>query len=132
MVNKITSEELKKMLNMHEQYLQCIDNGKKANFDNIDLTGHTNALIGLDLSGCSFVNANMSGLNLTCVNLSESDLYGVNLANAKLHGAWSSRCLIEGANLENADFDGALIEGTNLEEAINADKAININKNLII
>ena len=131
MANKITSEELKKMLNMHEQYLQCIDHGKKANFDNIDLTDHTNALIGLDLSGCSFVNANMSGLNLTCVNFSESDLSGANLTNAKLHGAWIVGCLVEGTNFENADFDGALVEATDLEEAINTDKAININKNLI-
>ena len=93
-------EELKKIVNLHEQWLLNPKHGKKA-----------------DLERANLEIANLRGADLEEANLSRSDLGGANLEGANLRGANLRGAKLRGANLERANLEGADLEGANLREA---------------
>ena len=80
----ITAEELKKILRLHEMWLNNEKGGIYA-----------------DLSGADLRYANLSYVDLSGANLSGADLSGADLRHADLSGADLS-----GANLRHADLSG--------------------------
>ncbi|WP_092325843.1 pentapeptide repeat-containing protein [Butyrivibrio sp. YAB3001] len=87
---KIEKAEFDKRMEEHTKWLKNNEEGKRADFSDVDLSE-------MDLSGMDFSYADMMG-----VNLRSSNLAGANLSNANL---W-------GAHMHNADLTGAVIDGT--------------------
>lgn len=92
-IRKISDEELKKILRLHELWLESSrKNGKQA-----------------DLGG-----ADLRGVNLRETNLSNADLFRTYLSEANLRGADLSGANLSGANLRGANLRGANLRETNL------------------
>ena len=94
---KMTQEELKIALELHEKWLSNEPDGVK-----LDLPG-------ADLSDANLRHANLSGVNLSGANLSGASLKGANLRFAKLNGA-----NLRYANLSDADLSGSYLRRANL------------------
>ena len=90
-------KELKKVLELHEKWLNGEQGGIRADLSNTDLRG-TN-LNNADLRGADLNNADLS-----YANLSYADLRGTNLSYADLIGANLRDANLIGANLNNADL----------------------------
>jgi uncharacterized protein YjbI with pentapeptide repeats len=89
-MSAFTKEELKKILDDHQLWINDSNTGTRANL----------------------YGANLYGANLTRANLTRANLYGANLTRANLYGA-----NLDGANLDGANLDGANLDGANLTRA---------------
>ena len=107
----MTHDELKRMLESHEAWLQ---NG----------TGERANLLGIDL-----VNADLSNMDLRCANLRHTSLVTANLRFADLRGADLFCADLSGANLFGADLSEANLYGANLKGANLTDTNL-VNANL--
>ena len=100
----MTTEELKKILKDHSDWLMDNNVGSRAN------------LRGAYLSG-----ADLCGADLRDADLSGADLRGADLRGAELRGAYLSDADLSGADLRGADLLGADLSGADLSYA-NLDK----------
>ena len=90
MDNKFTKEELEKILNLHEKWLNGDEDGIRVN------------LIGADLSGADLSGADLREADLRGADLREADLREADLSEADLMGADLNRAYLSGANLRRA------------------------------
>lgn len=131
-MKKLTSNELKEILDKHNKWLANEPDGECANLSDADLRGF--CLRGVQLAGANLCSADLSEVdfsyadlrcaNLSCAKLSYAYLYGTGLHNAILRGANLScanlsdanlsHASLYAANLYNADLSGANITGANL------------------
>ena len=92
-MKKYTDEELKKIIENHQHWLNE------------------------DCEGWGNMRANLEGANLKGVNLYRANLEGANLKGANLYRAYLEGVNLEGANLEGANLEGAYLKGANLYRA---------------
>ena len=127
---KITQQELKNALELHEKWLLNKPDGVKldlrhadlsyANLSGVNLSGAN--LSGADLSWTNLKNANLrfanlNGANLRYANLSGADLSGSYLRRANLIGSILRHSDLSGANLRGADLSWADLNDANLNGA---------------
>ena len=91
----MNQDELIKVLEDHEKWLNGEDGGSRAN------------LRGANLRGADLRDANLCGANLRGANLRDANLRDANLRDADLRGA----------NLRGADLRGANLRGADLRDA---------------
>ena len=84
----MNKEELKNILKKHEDWINGIDGGKRANLIRADLR-----------------YANLKGANLKDADLRYANLKGANLEDADLRYANLKGANLKGANLEGTDID---------------------------
>ena len=101
----MTSEEIKKVLELHKKWLNKEQGGERANLRWADLSG-------ADLSG-----ADLSEANLHRADLRGADLYKANLHKANLRRADLREVILRGADLREANLSGANLRGADLYEA---------------
>ena len=99
MMDKITVEKLREIIESHGRWLRDEEAGQRA-----------------DLSGANLSRADLSRADLSCANLFRANLSGAYLSGANLSRADLSRAYLSGANLSRADLSCA-----NLSGAIGAD-----------
>ena len=87
MNNKFTKEELEKILNLHEKWLNGDEDGVRADLSRANLSG-------ANLREADLSEANLSGAYLREADLSEADLIGADLNRAYLSRANLSRARI--------------------------------------
>ena len=119
-----TTDDLKKILDLHRKYLYGEDGGSGANLSRADLSGAV--LRGAVLRGANLRDADLSGANLRDAVLSRADLSGADLSDADLSGADLSGANLSGANLSgavlrDAVLRGADLSGANLRDAVLSD-----------
>ena len=96
---------IKKILDLHEKWLNGVPGGERANLRCADLRG-------ADLS-----DANLRCADLSDANLSDANLRGADLRGADLRGA-DLRCAdLRGADLSDANLRGADLRGADLSDA---------------
>ena len=110
MNNKFTKEELEKILNLHEKWLNGDEDGVRADLSRANLSRAN--LSGANLREADLSEANLSGAYLREADLSEADLIGADLNRADLREADLS-----GANLFGADLNRAYLSRANLSRA---------------
>lgn len=76
-MKKITKEELKEILDKHQKWLFCADEGERADLSYMDLAGVD--LRSENLGGVILKGADLKGADLTDATLIETDLKGANL-----------------------------------------------------
>ena len=111
----MTSEEIKKVLALHEKWLNGEDGGERADLRGADLCGadlRDANLRGADLRGADLGNANLSYAELSYADLSYAELGNANLSNADL--GWAD---LRGANLCEAGLSWADLRGADLRGA---------------
>ena len=101
----MTSEEIKKVLDSHQKWINDEDGGERADLCGADLSGAD--LCGADLSEADLRVATLSGADLSGADLSGADLRVATLSGADLRGADLSRASLRGADLCWADLRGA-------------------------
>jgi uncharacterized protein YjbI with pentapeptide repeats len=144
-MSAFTKEELKKILDDHQLWINDSNTGTRANLYGANLYGAnltranltranlyganltranlTRAnldganLDGANLTRANLYGANLYGANLTRANLTRANLYGANLYGANLTRANLTRANLYGANLDGANLDGANLDGANLDGA---------------
>ena len=99
----MTKEELDKVLELHEKWLD----GDKA--------GERAVLFGANLRGANLRGANLRGADLLDANLRGADLRGADLIYANLRGADLRGADLIYANLRGADLNGADLRGANID-----------------
>ncbi len=92
-----TSDELKKILDLHVLFLKGDPNGVRADLAGADLTG-------ADLNGANLAGADLAGAYLSGANLSGAYLAGANLTGANLTGADLTRANLTDAVLSVFQF----------------------------
>ena len=107
---KITQEELKNALELHEKWLSNEPGGVRLDLHGVDLRLS-------DLSNANLKRANLSGADLSGVNLSEANLSDANLRHANLRGADFTFANLSDANLRHANLRGADFTFANLSSA---------------
>ncbi len=110
MIEKLSVEEIKKILEKHGKWLHNETGGERANLSGADLRSAN--LSGADLRSANLSGANLSGADLRSANLRSADLGGANLRGADLSGA-----NLRGADLRSADLGGADLSGADLRSA---------------
>ena len=111
----MTSEEIKKVLDLHKKWLNNEQGGERADLRGADLREadlHKANLRRADLRETDLSVADLSGANLSGANLSGADirwakLCGADLIKADLRGTDLSEADLCGANLREADLCGA-------------------------
>jgi len=103
-------EDIIKILNLHQKWLNNEPTGVRANLYGANL--YVANLYGANLARANLCGANLARANLCGANLYGANLYGANLARANLCGA-----NLYGANLARANLCGANLCGANLYEA---------------
>ena len=78
----MTSDELKKVLELHYKWLNDESDGVKADLSDADLSDAD--LRGADLRGADLRGADLSSADLSSANLSDANLRGANLRGANL------------------------------------------------
>ena len=96
----MTSEEIKKVLDLHQKWLNGEDGGEMADMSKADLSK-------ADLRWANMRWANLREADLRWANLRWADLRGANLCKADLSGADLSGTDLSGADLRGADLSGA-------------------------
>lgn len=110
-MKKITAEELKKILEDHQHYLNRDGAdwlNKRADFSYTNLSYVD--LCGADLREAKFVGSYLAGARLSYANLQCARFYNANLTYADLTGANLYRADFDRANLYSTSFDNANIE----------------------
>ena len=87
---RIEKAEFDKRMEEHAKWLKNKEEGKRADFSDVDLSE-------MDLSGMDF---------------SYADMTGVNLMNSNLTGATLSQANLWGAHMHHVDLTGAVMDGT--------------------
>ena len=111
----MTSEEIKKVSDLHKKWLNNEHGGERANLREANLHEanlREAELSEANLSGAELSEANLSGADLHWADLRWADLRGANLHRANLRGADLSE-----ANLHRADLRGAELHRANLRGA---------------
>ncbi len=122
---------IKMMLKNHALWLGTHGmEGKRANFREMDLSGHNmihvelafgelriSNLSNIDLRWANLCNAILSGSNLSQADLGEANLSEANLTAAYLDGADMTGANLKGASLAMADLSGASLRGADLTNA---------------
>jgi hypothetical protein len=98
-------DELKKIIEAHQRWLNGEENGCRAD------------LCRANLCGANLCDADLCGANLCGANLCDADLCGANLCRANLCGANLCDADLCRANLCRADLCGANLCGANLCDA---------------
>ena len=101
----MTSEEIKKVLDLHKKWCNNGQNGKKAD------------LCWADLREADLCRANLCWANLREANLCRADLRGADLRGADLRGANLREANLREANLREANLREADLCWANLREA---------------
>lgn len=91
--NKMTRQEIDKILELHKKFLNGEKEGKSAD------------LWGADLRGANLHGADLRGANLRSANLRSADLWGADLCGANLRSADLCDANLRSANLRGADLD---------------------------
>ena len=107
-----TQEELKVILDKHQEWLNGFKTGEKADLPRANLSGANLSRANLseaNLSEANFIQANLSRANLYGTSLFRANLFQANLSEANLY-----RADLSGANLSRADLSQANLFGTNL------------------
>jgi uncharacterized protein YjbI with pentapeptide repeats len=99
----MTSEEIKKVLDLHQKWLNKEQGGERANLSGADLSEAN--LHRANLRGADLYKADLHKANLHWADLREADLRGVNLSEAYLRGANLRGAFLCGADLSGADLD---------------------------
>lgn len=123
-MRKISDEELRKILNLHEKWLKGEEDGIRADLGWTDLRNmnlsHTNLtaanldyaiLENSDLSRSDFIRTNLSCANLKNANLSYATLDSTNFSNACLAGANLKGAYLNNTILINTNLDGIEYKG---------------------
>ena len=98
-------KQLKKILELHQKWINNEPGGKGAN------------LLGADLLGANLRGANLRGANLWGADLRGADLWGADLVGANLRGADLRGADLREADLEEAELRRADLRGADLREA---------------
>ena len=109
----MTSEEIKKVLDSHQKWINEEDGGERANLRWADLSCAN--LSGAKLSRTDLREANLRGAHLRNANLRGAHLRNADLGNADLHDADLSNANLWGANLFGADLSDADLRGADLD-----------------
>ncbi len=112
---QFTQDELKSILQKHDDWLANREGGKRANLRGADLCGAN--LCGANLYDANLRGANLYGANLRGANLRGANLYGANLCGANLRGANLYDADLRGANLYGANLCGADLRDADLRGA---------------
>ena len=117
---KITQQEFKNALELHEKWLSNEPDGVKldlrhADLSDVDLTWAN--LSGADLSGVDLKYANLKDANLRFANLNGANLRHANLSGADLSGSYMKRAILIGSILRHSDLSGANLRGADLSWA---------------
>ena len=104
----MTSEEIKKVLELHKKWLSGGDGGKTADLRRADLRE-------ADLSEADLSEADLRGADLRGADLSEADLSEADLSGADLHEADLHKADLRWANLHEANLSEANLHGANLD-----------------
>ena len=107
---KMTQEELKIALELHEKWLSNEPDGVKLDLPGADLSD-------ANLRHANLSGANLSGANLRYANLSDTDLSGSYLRRANLTCSILRHSDLSGANLRSADLSWANLNDANLNGA---------------
>ena len=99
----MTSEEIKKVLDSHQKWINEEDGGERAD------------LRGADLRRANLRWADLREANLSEANLSEANLRGADLREADLREADLRGADLRWANLRGADLRGADLRGADLD-----------------
>jgi hypothetical protein len=116
----MTTEELKRILELHAKLLNGEPDGVRANLIRANLIRanlRDANLIRANLSGANLIRANLSGANLIRANLGDANLGDANLSGANLSDANLIRANLSDANLIRANLSGANLSGANLSGA---------------
>jgi uncharacterized protein YjbI with pentapeptide repeats len=140
MNTKLTQQQLNEIIELHQLWVECQPNGKRAIFYGIDLSGldfqnknlrnaifrrsnlsNTN-FCGATLYNADFSRADLSGSDLSKANiryatLTDANLTGVNLSYADMYGSNLINADLTNANLYNTDISNTDLRGTNLTNA---------------
>ncbi|MBQ26830.1 MAG: hypothetical protein CMH81_01605 [Nitrospiraceae bacterium] len=122
---------IKKMLAAHALWLNTYGlEGKRANFMEMDLSGHNmihvelafaelriSNLSAIDLRWANLCNAILSGSNFSGADLGEANLIEATLTAAYLNGSDLTGANLKGASLAMADLSGASLRFANLTNA---------------
>tara|TARA_B100000315_G_C14582441_1_gene591208 strand:- start:479 stop:1129 length:651 start_codon:yes stop_codon:yes gene_type:complete len=122
---------IKKMLASHALWLNTYGLvGKRANFMEMDLSGHNmihvelafaelriSNLSNIDLRWANLCNATLSGSNFSGADLGEANLIEATLTAAYLNGTDLTGANLKGASLAMADLSGASLRFANLTNA---------------
>ena len=109
----MTSEEIKKVLDLHKKWLNNEQGGERADLRAASLRGaylRGAYLRGADLRDADLRRAYLSGADLRGAYLRGADLSGADLRDADLRRAYLS-----GADLRRADLSGADLSEANLD-----------------
>ena len=109
----MTREELAKVLDSHQKWINGEEGGKRAFLCGAYLRGAD--LSEADLSKANLRKVDLSWTNLRGANLSEADLRGADLCKANLRGADLSGADLHDANLSDANLRGADLSGADLD-----------------
>ena len=97
-LRKISKEEFDEVLKLHKMWLDCEEDGKRANLSHADLSC-------VNLSGADLRLADLRCADLNKTNLSYADLRYANLRLANLNNADLSGANLRCANLSHADLN---------------------------
>jgi uncharacterized protein YjbI with pentapeptide repeats len=109
-VSEMTREELDAILELHEEWLNSHDGGKKADLRDADL-------VGADLRDANLRGADLRDANLRGADLRDADLVGADLKRADLKRADLKRADLRDADLVGADLRDANLRGADLRDA---------------
>ena len=110
MINKLSTDALKIILEKHNKWWQNEKDGERANLGDANLRGE-------NLRGANLGDANLRGANLRGANLGGANLRGANLGGANLRGAYLRDADLRGTYLGDADLRGADPRGADLRDA---------------
>ena len=111
---KMTQEELKTALELHEKWLSNKSDGVR-----LDLRGED--LSGMDLSYANFHGSDLSGTDLSYANFHGSDLSRADFSWAKLSGVDFSLANLSGVDFRWANFNDADLRWTNTINTVGLD-----------
>ena len=94
---------LKKILDKHEKWLNCEEDGERIDLSFVDLSFVN--LRGVNLGGAYLFMADLTGADLSSANLRATDLKCANLSKARLTNVDLSRSNLSGANLSGANLE---------------------------
>lgn len=114
-MKKITQEELNKILELHQKWLNDDPDGYPADLSDTDLSGVD--LNGADLRYACLFRANFSNANLFRVSLRHARVVNTNLSGADLRRSDLRYAYLIDTDLSNADLSNADLNYTDLSKA---------------
>ena len=116
-MEKLTSNNLKEILDKHKKWMEDEPDGECADLTGADLCDvdfHYVDLYRANLRHTHLCGADLSSSTLRYADLTDANLCGANLYNADLHGASLRGANLSGANLCGATLSHASLFGANL------------------